>query len=70
MIFLYLANPIVLFINVGNEEGIFEINAMSGVLRTIAPLDREERSQYILSIQATDSAGINSLSSVTEVHAY
>jgi len=52
---------------IGNEEGVFEINDISGVLRTVAPLDREERDQYILSIQAMDSAGVNSLSSITEV---
>lgn len=49
---------------------MFEINALSGVLRTVASLDREEQDTYILDIQAMDSAGVNSLSSITEVRTY
>lgn len=51
----------------GNEGGVFEINSVSGVLRTVASLDREEQDTYVLDIQAMDSAGVNSLSSTTEV---
>lgn len=51
----------------GNEEGKFALNAETGVLRTMASLDREEQATYILSVRATDSAGVNSLSSITEV---
>ncbi len=40
---------------------------MSGVLVTTVTLDRETRANYLLSVQAQDSAGINSLSSVTQV---
>ncbi len=52
---------------VGNEE-VFAIDSASGSLRIISSLDREQEATYILSIQAMDSAGINSLSSITEVH--
>jgi hypothetical protein len=51
----------------GNEEGVFEINSVTGVLRTVASLDREEEDTYVLTIQAMDSAGVNSRSSDTEV---
>ena len=50
----------------GNEESMFEINNVTGVLRTVASLDREETDMYILTIQAVDSA-VNPLSSITEV---
>lgn len=51
---------------VGNEE-IFALNMETGVLTTISSLDREEQATYFLSIRAMDSAGVNSLSSITEV---
>lgn len=52
----------------GNEEGVFRIDPVSGVLRTVAALDHERRATYILTVQAADSlGGMNSLSSVTEV---
>ncbi len=58
---------LLLHLILGNEDGVFEINGDTGVLRTVASLDREEQDQYILSIQAMDSAGVNSLSSMTDV---
>ena len=46
------------------------MNAVSGILKTEALLDRDEGpGSYFLSIQATDSAGEYSLSNVTEVSA-
>lgn len=54
----------------GNEDGMFVLNPETGVLRTVALLDREEQDTYIFSIRAMDSAGANSLSSITEVCMY
>lgn len=51
---------------IGNEDNKFELDQVSGRLRTSGALDRETRDSYLLTIQAMDSAGINSLSSVTE----
>ena len=51
----------------GNEEGVFSLDPETGVLSTAASLDREERASYVLTIRAMDSAGIHSLSSITEV---
>ncbi len=51
----------------GNDDNSFSLNAMSGVLVTTVTLDRETRANYLLSVQAQDSAGTNSLSSVTQV---
>ena len=51
----------------GNDEGSFSLHPVSGVLVTTRPLDRETRRDYLLSVQAQDSAGTNSLSSVTQV---
>ena len=45
----------------------FRIGAESGVLFTQGSLDREMQDSYLLSVQARDSAGANSLSSVTQV---
>lgn len=52
----------------GNEEGLFDIIEETGLLYTTATLDRETRSNYLLSIQARDSATVNRLSSVIQVH--
>ena len=51
----------------GNVDDDFSITAEGGVLYTRGTLDRETRASYLLSIQARDSAGANSLSSVTQV---
>jgi len=51
----------------GNVDDRFGITAEGGVLYTRGTLDRETRASYLLSIQARDSAGANSLSSVTQV---
>jgi len=54
----------------GNVDDRFSITAEGGVLYTRGTLDRETRASYLLSIQARDSAGANSLSSVTQVRVY
>ena len=43
------------------------LNGETGVLFTVSTLDRETVESYSLSIQARDSAGVNSLSSVIQV---
>ena len=53
---------------VGNEEGVFEVDDVTGILTTEAVLDYEERTEYILTVQAMDSAGVNSQSSITQVY--
>ena len=55
---------------VSGDTDLFSVNAVSGILKTEALLDRDEGpGSYFLSIQATDSAGEYSLSNVTEVSA-
>lgn len=55
-------------LSVGDTD-LFSVNSVSGILKTEARLDRDlGPACYFLSIQATDSAGANSLSNVTEVH--
>ena len=51
----------------GDVDDHFRIGAESGVLYTRGSLDRETQDNYLLSVQARDSAGANSLSSVTQV---
>lgn len=51
----------------GDVDDHFRIGAESGVLYTRGSLDREVQDSYLLSVQARDSAGGNSLSSVTQV---
>ena len=51
----------------GDVDDHFRIGAESGVLFTRRSLDREMQNSYLLSVQARDSAGGNSLSSVTQV---
>ena len=51
--------------DVGNS---FSINEVSGVLITQRELDREAVATYQLVIQARDSGGANSMSSITQVY--
>ncbi|XP_043918358.1 protocadherin-23 [Protopterus annectens] len=43
----------------GNEKGHFKLNSRSGLLHLVQPLDYEEDSEFILSIQATDGGTAN-----------
>ena len=38
----------------GNSDGKFSIHANSGLITTTGPLDRENKDQYMLTVQATD----------------
>ena len=50
-----------------SEGGRFSVGRIDGVLRSVASLDREERSEYLLSVTAVDNGSPNSLSSKVEV---
>lgn len=53
---------------VAGDTDLFSVNSVSGILRTEGRLDRDTGPAcHFLSIQATDSAGANSLSNVTEI---
>ena len=47
---------------------MFEIDDITGILTTEAVLDYEETTVYSLTVQAMDSAGVNSRSSITQVY--
>ena len=47
-----------------NYNDVFEIDLVSGVIRTISTLDRESVSQYTLIISAADMSGVSSNASV------
>ena len=55
------------FFLIGDVDGRFNITKESGLLTVATPLDRETQESYLLSIQAIDSAGSNSLFSVIQV---
>jgi Ca2+-binding RTX toxin-like protein len=38
----------------GNEAGLFEIDAVTGIVKTTAPLNYEEVSSYVLTVQVSD----------------
>lgn len=46
----------------------FTLDAMTGVLTTSGPLDREAVPQYILTLEAVDDIGINARTSYTQVY--
>lgn len=57
-------------LSLSGDTDLFTVNTVSGILKTLARLDRDVGPVcQFLSIQATDSAGENSLSNVTEVSA-
>lgn len=61
-------NARILFdITSGNEEGLFTLDATSGVLSLAQPLDRERAEQHRLVVRATDQAPENSLASLAAV---
>ena len=49
----------------GNEQGNFKLHPGTGVITTTRPLDHEERAQYVLRIQATDT--LNRMSRVNVI---
>lgn len=53
----------------GNQEGFFSINNVTGYLSATVMLDREEESEYVLTITAAD-LGDPSLNSSIQVTIY
>ena len=49
----------------GNEQGNFKLHPGTGVITTTRPLDHEERAQYVLRVQATDT--VNRMSQVNVI---
>ena len=52
---------------VTGSTGDFSLDAMTGVLTTNDPLNRETIPQYILTLEAVDDIGINARTSYTQV---
>ena len=48
----------------GNADGKFTINAISGLINTTGPLDREQKGKYQLKVKATDGGTPQMSSSV------
>ena len=52
---------------VAGDTDRFEIDAITGLITTLQPLDREDINRHILTVQARDTPGTNALSSFAQV---